>query len=237
MPKKTLEDLENLQVHFLKCLFAVGSGCPLPSLLWESGSLLMEFRILKKKLLFLHHLRNLPGDSLAKEVLEIQTKFGLPGIEQECSEFLAHFGIHDLSLYSKAQFKKVVNTKINELNKSKLIQIVKTKNYKKIDHELMSDANFSLQPYLKSLNVAEARLHFKIQCKMVPTIKMNFQSDAKFTSELWACGSCLSDLRDSQEHVLVCSSYEVYRKDKNLSDEKDLVDYYKSVLIHRSKET
>ena len=101
----------------------------------------------------------------------------------------------------------------------------------------MSDANFSLKPYLKSLNVAEARLYFKIQCKMVPTIKMNFQSDVKFTSELWACGSCLSDQRDSQEHVLVCSSYEVYRKDKNLSDEKDLVDYYKSVLIHRSKET
>ena len=69
---------------------------------------------------------------MAKEVLEIQTKLGLPGIEQECSEFLAHFGIHDLNLYSKAQLKKIVNTKINELNKSKLIQTVKTKTTKKL---------------------------------------------------------------------------------------------------------
>ena len=118
-----------------------------------------------------------------------------------------------------------------------MIKIVKEKKYKKINHIALSEADLAIKPYLKSLNVADARLHFKIQCRMVPTVKMNFQSDAKYTSALWACGSCRSDLRDSQEHVLVCSSYETYRKDKNLSEEKDLVDYYKSVLKHRLNET
>jgi hypothetical protein len=33
---KTIQDLENLQKDFYRCLFAVGSGCPIPSLYWET---------------------------------------------------------------------------------------------------------------------------------------------------------------------------------------------------------
>ena len=125
--QKSIDKLEKLQITFLRCLFAVGTGCPTPLLYSETGILMMEFRILKKKLMFLHHLHNLHQSSLAKEVLSLQTLNGLPGIVQECNSFLSNFGFNDLSLYSKCQFKRLVNSKISELNKQKLIQQVKSK--------------------------------------------------------------------------------------------------------------
>ena len=61
---KTLDDLESIQKRFLKHLLAVGSGCPIPSLYWETGTLGIKWRILMKKLLFYHHIKCLPDSSL-----------------------------------------------------------------------------------------------------------------------------------------------------------------------------
>ena len=82
------KSIEELQLMFLRCLLAVGSGCPIPILYSETGSLKMEFRILERKLLFLHHVATLPDTSLAKEIYNVQTQLNLPGLTQECHEFL-----------------------------------------------------------------------------------------------------------------------------------------------------
>ena len=166
----------------------------MPLLLWDTGTLLMEFRILQRKLIFLHHLTNLPNDALAKEVLDVQIKLGLPGIAQECAEFLSRFGMHDLTLYSKQQFKRLVRVKINELNKSKLLQLIKDKNYKKVNYSEIEKENFEMKSYFKTLNVTDSRIRFKLATQMLPTIKMNFHSDMKFTADCWVCDSC----RDGQ---------------------------------------
>ena len=71
---KTIEELDKLQLMFLRCLLAVGSGCPTPLLLSETGSVKMEYRILERKLLFLHHVATLPDSALAKEIYNVQTK-------------------------------------------------------------------------------------------------------------------------------------------------------------------
>ena len=69
---------------------------------------------------------------------------------------------------------------------------------------------------------------------MVPSIKMNFKSDTKvmqFKVDLWARSDC--GKMDSQEHVLICSAYESYRHEKDLSCDKDLVQYFKRVVQHK----
>ena len=99
--KKTLDELEDLQLRFLRTLLSIGAGFPIPLLFSETGLLSMEFRILERKLAFLHHLHNLPDSSLAKQVLQVQTSQGLPGIFSDCKEFLAKFKIVDLNQYSK----------------------------------------------------------------------------------------------------------------------------------------
>ena len=91
----TINILEKMQYEFLRSLFASGSGCPIPLLLSETWCIMMELRILQKKVLFLHHLEHLEDDTLTKEVLRAQTKLGLLGILVECSDFSARFGLQD----------------------------------------------------------------------------------------------------------------------------------------------
>ena len=103
---------KKLQYDFLRHLLSVGSGCPIPLLLSETGTLMMEMRILQKKVLFLHHLKNLQETSLAKKVYRAQKRMNLPGIITNCSFFLAKFDLHDLKSFTYPQFKKLVKEKV-----------------------------------------------------------------------------------------------------------------------------
>lgn len=115
--KSTLDDLEAIQKQFYRRLLAVGSRCPIPSLYWETGGILMKYRILMKKLLFLHHISSLPDSCLAKENYIIQKELHLPGLVKECEAFLIENGIYNIEQYTKIQWKKVVKQIILKLNK------------------------------------------------------------------------------------------------------------------------
>ena len=76
MPQKTLDILDSLQKHFLRSLLAT----PTPALMWEPGTSSMGNRILKRKLIFVHHLFNLPETSLANQCAIMQEEMALPGL-------------------------------------------------------------------------------------------------------------------------------------------------------------
>ena len=82
----------------------------------------MKFRILKKKLLFLHHLSTLPDQSLAREIFEIQKIFEFPGLVQECRETLLKMGTTDITKFSKSQWKKIVNSYISGENEREFLE-------------------------------------------------------------------------------------------------------------------
>ena len=157
---------------------------------------------------------------------------GLPGLYKECQGFLSQFGISDLKLYSKPQFKKIVKEKIHYLNKVKVLEMIGQKGYKKVDFNAMKKDNFELKSYLKELKVADARLKFKLVSSMTPTVKMNFQSDRVFTKNLWTCSGCLK-YRDTQKHILHCDAYKSMRINRDLSKDTDLVSYFRDVINHR----
>ena len=104
--------------------------------------------------------------------------------------------------------------------------MVKDKKYKKIDID-----NFEQKPYISNLSICDARLRFKIASQMVHSVKMNFQSDKAFKDDLWKCIAC--GRADSQQHLLYCVGYEIYRKDKDLSKDKDLVTYFRNIIQDR----
>ena len=131
--KATVEELEHLQTRFLKNLLAVGSGCPTPILMSETGSVLMELRILSKKLLFLHHVESLPNSALAKQILDIQRQFNWPGLIRECQPFLDKYKIENVCNYSSYQWKRLVKKNILNLNKTLIIERAEEQKYKKVD--------------------------------------------------------------------------------------------------------
>jgi hypothetical protein len=198
----------------------------------------MEFRILERKLLFLHHVATLPNSALAKEIYNVQTQLNLPGLAQECHDFLVKFGIIQIENYSKEQWKTLVKKKIREMNKNNILQQIVQEGYKKVDIEQMKEDSFNLKQYMKDLNVYDARMKFKLNSFMTPTIKMNFQSDSEFARELWTCPGCskpgdVTGCRDTQRHIMVCSGYETLREDKDLSTDKGLVAYFQQVIKQR----
>ena len=75
---------------------------------------------------------------------------------------------------------------------------------------------------------------------MTPTIKMNFQSESKFSKKLWVCEACKPvegfGFRDTQEHVMVCSAYTEFRADRSLQNDKDQVEYFACVLQQRLRD-
>ena len=74
---------------------------------------------------------------------------------------------------------------------------------------------------------------------MTPSVKMNFPSVRLYTRKLWTCEGCIGEsdvgLRDTQHHILICEAYADYRIGKDFSNDKDLVDYYREVLKHRTE--
>ena len=231
--KPAINTLEHLQYTFLRCILGVGSGCPLPLLLSETGMILMELRVLKKKLMFLHHLFNLEQGSLAKEILTAQVNLNLPGLFLECKDFLNYYKLSNVAEYSKGQWKRLINDKIRDLNKAKLVEMTKLKSYKKIDLCKLKEDDCTIKSFFLHLTSGDARMRFKFACQMTPTVAMNFQSNRKYWSGLWSCPNCeneRSSSRDTQEHLLTCMAYADLRIDKDLNNDKDLVDYLNKVV-------
>ena len=154
---------------------------------------------------------------------------------------MVKFGITKVEKYTKNQWKTLVKNKIMEMNKDAILE--QSLPYKKIN--LSADEKFERRSYIKTLNISEARLKFKLQAKMTPTIQMNFPSDAEFTKNLWTCSGCkdmdnaLGDKvvgkRDTQQHVMVCPGYADHRENKDFDDDRDLVRYFQQVINQRLK--
>ena len=203
----------------------------------------MKYRILKRKLLFFHHLATLASDSLAKEIFEIQKERNLPGLVSECHKVLSEAGINNVESYTKPQWKGLVKRLCKKLNEDDLLSQIKK--YKKLDYNELKLEHCDIKKYMSSLNLFDARLRFKIRSNMTPTIQMNFKNDANFKANLWSCTGC--DRRnddshapinlDTQAHVLVCEGYADLRDGKDLDDDKALVGYFSAVIRRRMNET
>ena len=72
-----------------------------------------------------------------------------------------------------------------------------------------------------------------LNSQMVRSVKFNYPSDKKYSSQLWHCTHC--DKMDSQSHIIKCESYKHLREGKSLENDKDLVDYFREVISLREK--
>ena len=107
--------------------------------------------------------------------------------------------------------------------------------YKKIKADDYKSESCQIQSYMKTLNIKDARMRFKIRAQMTPTVQMNFMSDPVFTENLWSCQGCpgTDACRDTQTHILTCEGYSDLRINKNLDSDKGLVDYFDAVIRRR----
>ena len=180
-----LEDLDDLQNLFYRVLLQVPAGCPKPIMYWDCGGLTMNNRIMKKKLMFLHHIATLSPDSLAHQVYCVQKKLMLPGLVEECQDVLNKFQIPEITQFSKGQWKHLINQKFAIKNRDELLE--KMKRLKKIDSKEMSVEKFELKDYFKSLHLSESRDKFRLRSFMTTTVQTNFSNYKQFSADIWSC--------------------------------------------------
>ena len=70
---------------------------------------------------------------------------------------------------------------------------------------------------------------------MCPTVKLNFRSDKTFARTRWSCWESAAGCPelDSQEHIKVCLGYSDLRVGKDLTDDSDLVTFFRQVIQRR----
>ena len=194
--RTTMKSLDDLAKKFLKVTLGLGNrGTQVASMFWATASMTMENRILQSKLIFMHHLATLPHGSLANEFYQIQSVNPYPSIVNECKEYLKNWNIENIEQYNKYRWKILIRKKIVEKNRLDLLS--QMEGFKKIDYEQCKSEELKIKGYFKSMNVADARLAFKIENFVVPTVKLNFKSDKQFKAEGYLCSDCRVELNDS----------------------------------------
>ena len=190
----------------------------------------MQHRIALKKVTFLHHLMNLPTNSLAFQIASSQARLDYPGLIPECNIILEFYGITgNPTDYSRAQWKTICRKKIFEKNKNEILEM--SKKYRKISHEVLKNEKFETKSYLKEMSLSDARLKFALRTRMTRSIQTNFKGDPTFARNKWRCVGC-GEI-DSQEHVVICREYEGLRRGKNMNSDEDIVKYFREVISLR----
>ena len=92
----------------------------------------------------------------------------------------------------------------------------------------MKNDKFEKKSFLSDLEINSARMKFGIKTKMVKSVKLNYKNEPINKQKVWKCDDCESI--DSQEHILWCPAYSLFRKDKNLDGDRDFTRYFKQVL-------
>ena len=194
----------------------------------------MRYRVIQTKLIFLWHLDNLEDGTLAKDILEVQKSQHLPGLVQECLEWLNILKLPNVleQRITKTQWKNLVKKAILKKNeddlRKKIMKMEKLKNGDIVKEKC------ERKDYVKSLSVNDARNIFLKNTCMTRYMKMNYMSDFKYVKELWQCDSCQRNI-DSMNHVMWCPSYRELRENRNLDDDKDLARDLHDVMAIRSK--
>ena len=217
-----------------RVLLNVPRTCPIPALCWELGGIQMRYRVIQTKLIFLWHLDNLEDGTLAKDILEVQKTQHLPGLVQECLEWINILKLPNVleQRITKTQWKNLVKKAILKKNEDYLRK--KIMKMEKLKNGDMVKEKCERKDYVKSLSVNDARNIFLKNTCMTRYVKMNYMSDFKYVKELWQCDSCQRNI-DSMNHVMWCPSYRELRENRNLDDDKDLARDLHDVMAIRSK--
>ena len=195
LPKKTMKLLKDTTNLFHRSILRVGTGMPIVSLYWLSGSLQIEYSILLRQLNFVHHLANLPPDSLGREVLELQKLHRLPSLALHLEAHLDAIGVSDLMQVSKWQWQRLTKKYVLKLNQESLLE--EAKKYKKVSYDEMAKETFGRKPYFYTMSLEDVRYRTRIHSKMID-VRGNFSR--KYKRKGLTCPSCKGERKIALNH-------------------------------------
>ena len=113
------------------------------------------------------------------------------------------------------------------------------KKFKKIDYKFYKNKKFEMSQYFKTLKIEDSRVMLRSRLKMIKTIRSNFKSFKKYTSENSRCPDCTSlkipKKTDTQEHVLTsdCQANMDLKVNRDFSRDEDVCGFFKDLVKRR----
>jgi hypothetical protein len=219
------QKLENLQEQFIRLMMEVPVSTPKVAFRAETGLLSMKHRVWVDKLSLLMAIQRSTG--LANQLYKEQAAQGWPGLAIETRNICEAIGISDINSYevSKKDILKAVKAHDGiELQE-------RMEKYEKID-KIKEDNPTVAKQYLETRSIYDCRMIFRIRTEMLD-LKDNMRRRYKGSNT--HCEACNQEVPESQAHVMVCPAYQEFRAGRNLSEDKDLVLFYRDVLNSRQK--
>ena len=93
----------------------------------------------------------------------------------------------------------------------------------------------TVQPYMNIRSVEVGRTAFKVRCKMLLDIPANCKAKFKNDDEGLLCKYCDEKCVMDQAHCLTCVKWEHLRKDMDVTDIEDLVQFFNKMLKEKEK--
>ena len=100
-----------------------------------------------------------------------------------------------------------------------------------IKHEDFRD----VQSYMNNKSIAVGRMAFRIRCKMVADIPANFKNKYKRNEEGLLCKYCDDKEVMNQAHCTECVKWNEIRRDLDLTNIEDLVQFFINMMEEKSK--
>ena len=103
-------------------------------------------------------------------------------------QFCRILNIADLKGISKFSFRRIVKDYVKKLNREELLSDISK--YKKLDQERLKEDNFGRKPFLDTLNLDDSRFRWRIEAKLVSSIKCNYPSKFRRRGLPLTCPLC-----------------------------------------------
>ena len=115
--------------------------------------------------------------------------------------------------------------------------IKQAKSYKKLDSLSLSCEEYKIKDYFSQMNLEDSRLNFRIRSQCVQTCKTMYSSDWNNIKSSHMCPSHEGSPKlDILSHWSSCSMYSKFMKNRSLSNEQDLLGFYRDVIKYRMQE-
>ena len=155
-----------------------------PALCWDLGGIQMRYRVIMNKLIFIWHLDNLEDSALAKQVFEIQKSQYLPGLVQECTEWIRKLNLPNLLKLkiTKPRWKVLVKAAIKKENEDDLR--TKMMSLEKLNRSELMKEKCEVKDYVRQLSAHDARTIFLKRTSMTRYVKMNYMHDIEYMKDM-----------------------------------------------------
>ena len=222
----TTRKLEELQETFVRRMLHVPQSTPKVSLRSETGLMAMKHRIWIEKVRMVMAIQKLDDKALASVIYREQLSQGWPGLAREVKLICEEINIPDVNCHDLE--KSHIRRAIEEHHKCEIIEEMK-KREKKLG-DLVENETARVKDYMMLNNIADSRTMFRIRTKMLE-LKANMKN--MYGEGNMACDACSTGTIESQGHVLDCPGYAELRDGLDLSKMKDLVTYFREVMVQR----